>query len=317
MQGEAKYEPLLETPNRDRFLQDQGGFLEALFVNWQADPEIKFFAGKFTAPFGIGHADFPGIRSRDLAEAYEFTERVGAGTEWTFLEDPRFGKHEIRAAVFFQDTSLLTETAFTRPRFGDAGVERARSIRAWHGGPSNTGRPGSFAVGLFGELPAPVDGLAYHLGVAGQQPGRDGTSWQWSYVGAVTWAQDWGNGFRTKAWVEAVQFINTGAKPFDEDGSLAGSRDRLLTLALQGLWEDWRAAAVWQRQDTTSSLGSPPGYNYLEFSVGRKLFDFDAGFTRPEVFADLGWSRTRSASDAGAPVYDRAVLGMVTLAAGF
>jgi hypothetical protein len=74
---------------------------------------------------------------------------------------------------------------------------------------------------------------------------------------------------------------------------------------------------VYQRQDTTSSLGTPPGFNYLELSVGRKLFDFDAGFSRPQVYADLGWSRTRSASDEGTPVYDRAVLGMVTLTAGF
>jgi hypothetical protein len=318
IQGEAKYEPLLEPPSdRNRRFSETGAFLEQFFVNWQADPDYAFFAGKFTAPFGIGYHDFPGIRARDFAEAYEFSERIGAGLDWTFLADARFGTHDIRAAFFQQDTSFLTQTAFYQPRFGADRVERARSIRRWHGGPSNSGRPGSFAVGLFGELPAPVDGLAYHLGVSGQQPGDDGTSWQWAYVGAITWFQAWGAGFSSKAWIEAVRFINTGGRPLAEDGSISGDRDTLLTLALRVNWHDWRATAVYQRQETTNDAGAPPGYNYVELSVGRKFLDIALGAVRAELSGDIGWSRTRSASDDGHPIYDRAVLGLVTLAARF
>jgi hypothetical protein len=114
--------------DRDRRTHPAGlrAFLGSLFMTWQADPEVKFLAGKFTAPCFIGHADFPGMRGRDLAAAVEFAERLGAGTAWTFREDPRLGKHANRAAVFFQDTRLLTETACTRPRFGDAGLARAK-----------------------------------------------------------------------------------------------------------------------------------------------------------------------------------------------
>jgi hypothetical protein len=318
VQGEAKYEPLLEPPERNRTFSEQGAFLEQLFLNFQATPDFSVFAGKFTAPFGIGYHDFPGIRTREFAEAYEFSERLGAGLDWTFLSDTRFGTHDIRAAFFQQDTSFLTQTAFYQPRFGAERVERARSIRRWQGGPSNSGRPASFAVGLFGELPAPVDGLAYHLGVSGQQPGDDGTSWQWAYAGAVTWFQEYGGGFSSKVWVELVQFINTGGKAPDDDGNLSGQRDTLATFAVQGRWHDWRATAVWQRAEVRNAAGAPPGYNYVELSVGRKLAEFDLGLARAELSADVGWSRTRQAGEGDvSPVFDRAILGLVTLGASF
>jgi len=146
-------------PRDDRFFEDEGLYVETLFLQYATDT-YSLFGGKINPAFGVGWDIAPGVYGTDFAEDYELTERVGFGGSLTLGNDST-GLHTITAATFFADTSFLSESLIT---------ERPRTRKS-SGGVSNTEDFSSFSVALDGDLGIAVPGLAYHLAIESQEGG--------------------------------------------------------------------------------------------------------------------------------------------------
>ena len=133
-------------------------------------------AGKVNPHFGIAWDAAPGLYGVGFAEDYEITERIGAGGFVRFGSD-RFGMHRLAADLFFLDTSYLSKSTFD---------DRGRARRS-DGGPSNTGRPESFAITLESEELPKFPGSGYHLGFSRQATERGGRD-EYGYVVGLTYA---------------------------------------------------------------------------------------------------------------------------------
>jgi hypothetical protein len=319
IQGVMKSEPIGERgPNGAlRGVYAQAAFLDELRLDWRATDALRLFAGKFAAPFGRGYDDFPGILSPIRAEhGYEIAEALGFGATWTIVADPRFGEHDLSAAVFTLDTTFLSSTAFTRRRCCEGEYDRfARNTRA-QGGPGNTGRLDNFAIALDGDRIPWLPDFAYHLAMVSRAPGRDGTAREWGYAAGLRYELRWGHDSRTRLFAEHVEFRNAGGRPRAEVGieddmieAPLAERRRFTTLGMRHQEGPWRAAAVWQRDQRKRSVAALPTEQWVEVSFGR---DLGAGFG-----FDLGWQHARIAQEDGRRGEAQAVLAVLRWRGGF
>lgn len=306
LQGVIAFEPIGEgdstggTPNDGVTLfRRQSAFLEALFVEWKPTDGLTLYGGRFVAPFGRGHHDFPGILTRVRAhEVQMIGDSLGLGGTWTFLSDPRFGEHDISLAAFTLDRTALSSTWMTRRRCCDERYERYDRNTRQQGGPANTGQLDNAAIALDGDGFDWLPGFSYHLAAVTRAPGIDGTAREWGYAGALRYEQRWNRDHRTLVFAEAVQFRNAGGRPRGEiatvttdpdtgealDGTLEttiAERRSFTTLGVQHRYEAWRGTLAWQRDQRKRSADTLPTENHLEASVGRDLgggFGVDIGY---------------------------------------
>ncbi|MCA3346233.1 MAG: hypothetical protein INF56_05440, partial [Roseomonas sp.] len=142
----------------------QSAFLEAFFAEWKPDDVLTLYGGRFVAPFGRGHHDFPGILTRIRAHEVQMVgDALGVGGTWNFLSDPHFGEHDISAAAFTLDRTFLSSTWLTRRRCCDERYERYNRNTEQQGGPANNGQMDSFALSLDGDKFDFAPGLSYQL----------------------------------------------------------------------------------------------------------------------------------------------------------
>ena len=148
-------------PGEDRYFEDIGLYVEAITLNYESD-SFHFYGGKFGPNFSIAYDAAPGLFGTDISEDdIEISERIGAGGG-LFFGNEEYGMHALSASVFFADTTVVSESAFTN---------RGR-VRESDGGPSNTESPESFAIAIDGgELPD-LPGLRYHAGFVHQAVDR-------------------------------------------------------------------------------------------------------------------------------------------------
>jgi hypothetical protein len=319
LQGSIAMEPVGETePNGGLVgLRYQGAFVETLYADWRPVQELSLYAGKFSAPFGYGHHIFPGVLAKVRAEeTYHIKEQLGAGIGWTFLSDPGgLGEHELSLAVSTLDTSFLSETAFTRKRLSDGDFERYARTRRAQGGPGNTGQSDTIAVALDGDGIAALPGFAYHLAVLSRGAGRDGTAREWGYAAGAQQEIRWSEELRTLLFAEHVEFRNAGGRPLAEDPDTGEelpdhARRRFTTIGARTSWGEWRATAVWQRDQIKSSAEPTPTARWIELSAGREL---GWGFG-----LDVGWQHSRLPDEAtGGRGNSQAVIGMLSWQAEF
>ncbi|MGG5811409.1 hypothetical protein [Falsiroseomonas sp. CW058] len=331
LHGVLKFEPLAGGPSTtgdgaiDRAFQDQGAFAESLFAEWQPTSRLTLRAGKFTAPFGTGHEDFPGIRLRDFAEAYEIAEGLGFGATLAVIEEEDgLGTHRLSAAVFTLDTTSLSSSFVTRRRFGRDEAERfARNSRG-QGGPGNTGRLDNWALALDGEGIGALPGFSYHLAVLSRGAGVDGTAREWGFAIGLRQEIRWTEDLTTTLFAEAVRFRNAGGRPRIEvattdpatgapDGTVEATtlaeRRTLATLGARTGWGPWRATLAWQADSRRRSVDAVPRETYLEASVGRELGH--------GLALDIGLSRTRYAREGGGAGTADAALTLLSWRAEF
>ncbi|MBR0668708.1 hypothetical protein GXW71_30435 [Roseomonas hellenica] len=311
IQGILHIEPVGEQEPNDGWIafRRQGASLENLVLDWRPVQSVSLFAGKFSAPFGRGHHDFPGIFPMIRAhEAYLVTEALGFGARWTFLSDPTFGEHDLTAATFTLDRTFLSETLITRRRCCAEGYERYSRNTAAQGGPGNTGRLNNFAVALDGDNFSWAPGLSYHLSAITRGQGSDGTAREWGYAAALRYEARWTETLRTLFFAEHVVFRSAGGRPLEEvvdsDGNTADTgvseRRRFTTLGARTSYGPWRATIAWQQDQRKRSANTVPTERYTEISVGRDLgwgFSVDAGWQFVRYARDDG-----SAGDANGPV---------------
>jgi len=192
-------------PVGDRFFEDQGLFIEQLFLQYAGD-NFTVIAGKFNPVFGVAWDRAPGIYGVDFAEDYEITERIGFGADYTFGSETS-GEHTVSASTFLADTSFLAQTFINsrgQPRIGD-------------GGPSNTEDFSSFAVSLDSESVPALGGLGYTLGVSHQGEGRGDADDQLGLAVGVFGSFDITDDLVFEPVVEYVILENAGGTVADTD----------------------------------------------------------------------------------------------------
>ncbi|MCB4823588.1 hypothetical protein [Roseicella aerolata] len=327
IQGLLHVEPVGEVEPNGTWtgLRYQGAYIETLSLNWRPTERLNLFGGKFSAPFGYGHHVFPGILPLIRAhETYLIRESAGFGATATVISSERFGEHDLSAAVFTLDTSLFSNTAFTRKPCCEGDFERFRRNYRAQGGAGNTGRLDNFAIALDGDRIGWLPNFSYHLALLSRGPGRDGTDREWGYAAGARYQVSWQRDLRTLFYAEHVEFRGAGGRPleagpelFDEDegGSLpsevaVSERRRFTTLGAQTTYGPWRANIAWQRDQRKRSVNPVPTASYLEISAGRELF---WGFS-----ADIGYQYARyPLEDEGRRGQSNSLLGVLRYRASF
>ncbi len=197
-------EPVLDPrPFDDRYFEDHGLFVEELYAQAQFD-FFRIFAGKFDASFGTAWDKAPGIYGVDFAEDYELVERIGGGFSVSAGQTP-VGDVTFTTNIFFTDTSVLSESAFTN---------RGRTRKS-AGGASNTNTPESFSVTLDGENVPGLPGVTYHTGFRHQAAGTGDVGDEDGFVAGLQKAFALGNDMALETIVEGVYLHNTGGTADD------------------------------------------------------------------------------------------------------
>lgn len=256
-------------PVGDRFFEDQGLFVEQLFLQYAGDG-FALKAGKFNPAFGVAWDLAPGIYGVDFAEDYELTEKVGFGADVT-LGDETTGEHTLSAATYFADTSVLSQSFLT-----SRGETRIGSS-----GPSNTEDFSSFAVSLGSEgLPA-LGGMGYSLGIAHQAAGVGNTDDETSYAAAIFGSVALSDSVAWEPLAEYIRQENAGATIADRD---------YLTLGSAFLYGPWNLSLSYtgRNLDPNTAGTSDVDDTLLQVSGG---YEFDNGVT-----ADLGYRFSEEAS---------------------
>lgn len=204
LHGTFVFEPVLDPePGEDRFFEDHGLYAEELYAKLTFDP-FELYAGKFNPAFGKAWDDTPGVYGTDLAEDYEFTERVGAGFS-VERDQTALGKLTFKGAAFTADTSVLSNSAITN---------RGQTRRE-DGGLSNTGDLDSFAFSIESEEIPGFAGLSFNIGNVHQAAGIDDLDDQNGFVFGLQLERTYNN-VKVEAIGETAYF-DYGGNLYDED----------------------------------------------------------------------------------------------------
>ena len=254
-------EPVLDPrPFDDRYFEDHGLFVEELYFQAQFE-NYRFFVGKFDATFGTAWDAAPGIYGVDFAEDYELVERIGGGGEVAF-EGTRAGDVTFTGSVFFTDTSVLSESAFTN---------RGRT-RIAAGGASNTESLESFSITVDGENVPGLEDLTYHLGYRHQSAGRGDVDDEDGFVAGIQKAFALSEDVTLETILEGVYLSNDSGSANDTVYFTAGGA------LLHGPW-NLSTSFTLRDQDVP---GGPDNNDRLFQVSGGYAFDFgltaDAGY---------------------------------------
>ena len=253
----------------DRAFDDQGLYVEQLFLNYDGG-WFSLYAGKFNLGFGLAWDRAPGVYGTDFAEDYEVTEQVGFGGALK-LETLAHGEHEIGAAVYFADTSFLSNSAITRPRFGDADTGRPRRLRERNGGPGNTESLESYVVSLDGGAFPYLPNATYHLSHLRREAGATETDDEKGYAAALQVALDLGGGATLTPLVEVAWFDDLGGQPQDATYVTWGAE---LAFAPWSLSFSQTMRRLDEADDGSGPLGGDARDRLTQASVG---YDFENG----------------------------------------
>lgn len=256
------FEPV-EDPTDDRAFEDEGLYVEQLFAAFTFD-QFEIYAGKFNPGFGIAWDQAPGVYGVDFAEDYEVTEKIGLGGALTFgANEEGEGGHRLAAAIFYADTTALSESAFTN---------RGR-VRELDGGVSNTEDLSSFTVSIDGPL---SDNFSYHAAFRHLAAGVTETDDENGFVGGVYGEIEFQDDVVLAPVAEIVYLDNA-------DG-LDQSRLYLTTGVRIGFGQ-WNVSVsnTVRSTDADDPLLESPDDDLLQASVG---YEFDNG-----IGIDVGYLR--------------------------
>ncbi|HEY8614011.1 MAG TPA: hypothetical protein VIL69_22350 [Roseomonas sp.] len=318
VQTAIHFEPIREAePNGGTTVfRHHAAFIEQLRLDWRATDRLTLYGGKFSAPFGRGHQDFPGLLLDVRAdEIYQIRESLGLGGTATYISDARFGEHDVSVAVFGYDTTFLSETAFTRKRCCEGDFERYSRNSRRQGGPGNTGQFDNFAIAFDGDNMPFLPNTSYHLAFLSRGPGVDGTKRETGFAVGLRHEIRWTQDTRTLLFGEFVQFRGAGGNPREDGPEIldafgmgtgefgqvtVNERRRFTTIGAQTRHGPWRATIGFQRDERKRSENPIPRASYFEASVGRDLplnFRLDVGYQR-----SVGYESREDKADAAIAV---------------
>ncbi len=234
---------------------DVGLRIEELYLQL-AFGSLAVFGGKFDVGFGTAWNDAFGIYGPDLAEEYEFTEKLGAGAR-VLLGDGAGRHHELVGMLFFADTSRLS---------GDLINGRGR-INIASGGVSNTGAPESLAVRLDGEAFLLPGDVTYSASFTAQARGKGDVRDLFGYAGSLRGEIPVGGGTTFEWMSEFAHVMNAEVTPGDSSYVTFSGRLDFGFL--------WLAPSITHRFET--GAGTPAGSATLgTATIG---YDFDSGIS--------------------------------------
>lgn len=285
LQTAFKYEPIRSANIHSRAFEDQGVWVDRLFVDFQSK-DVSFYVGKYHPTFSIGYDRAPGFFGNDYAEDYELKEKLGFGVGRKFdAED--LGEHEILFELFQADRSMLGKSYLRHAKRGDNNLARQDRPTGRDGGLSNDGNFDSYVVALNGDGFKALPNLAYHLAYRRQGPGIGQTTAEHGYVGALQYGAELSRDFWFKPMVEYAKLRHTLApiaqRSFERDASY-------LTTGYELSWEEWfwAASRTGRNFDANNSNANVETHDRLvATSVG---YRFAFGLT-----TELGWKDDRNA----------------------
>jgi len=171
------------------------------------------------------------------------------------------------ASAFFLDRSPLAGSLIThrrRPRPAD-------------GGPSNTGKPNSYAVALDGGLPGVPDG-SYHLAFIDQARGRGDSADERGIAGGFDLALEPYDGITVTLLTETVHFWNADA--------VSGQNRTYVTGAAAVTWEQWTGTVTYTgRLTDRPGLGAVVNDFQVQLSLAYEIID--------DLAIEVGWKHAR------------------------
>ncbi len=239
--GHAVLEPAA-APTGDRVFDDLGLYMDELFAT--ADLGVaEVSLGKLGVPFGLAWDAAPGIYGPDFAEDYELAE------QWGLVAAVPFGAHVLSGAVFFADTTFLSDSAAT-----SRGV-----LKASAGGAGNTESPDNFALAISGPL---APDTAYTAGVRYLSSGESDPENELGLVLGVTHEHELIPDLGLGLMAEGAWLSNAGG----------GSEDTLhLTAGAALLRGPWELSAVYARRDTDGAPTDHLGTTTLAYAFNDAL----------------------------------------------
>ncbi len=258
------FEPVQATdPGDDTMFDNEGLYAEEIKLVYNGD-DYTLFAGKYDPAFGTAWDLAPGVYGVDFAEDYMLTERIGAGGSYTISTETT-GDHTLTAGAFVLDTSLLSDSAFTR----------RGNIDRRDGGVSNTQDLASYTVTLDSRNLGGITELNTHVGYLHQKAGDADTGFddEQGYVLGVNYTLPLSETVSATALAEWAGFRNAGGTADDVD---------YLTTALSfHIYDNWNAALSYTSRDT--SVGGAP-------DIDDHLFQISGGYTFENgISADIAY----------------------------
>ncbi|HEX2891789.1 hypothetical protein [Vineibacter terrae] len=177
----------VRTVSKSSAFRAEGLRVDELYATVYLDP-FRFYGGKIHPRFGKAWDIMPGLYGTDFAEDYELEEKIGIGAAFDF-RDPLLGRHTLAFETFFEDTTPLSNSLFSRPRITDPDVIRPRRLRRSDGGVGNTGTLfDNFTVTLDGGRIADLRGFSYNIGYEQRRGSKvGGEPTERGFVAGINW----------------------------------------------------------------------------------------------------------------------------------
>lgn len=268
----ASMKPVRNPPG-DFTFETEAAFIERLFLTWHGT-NVRIIAGKYEPAFSMAHVRPAGLFGNDVSDAYRLSERIGFGTEWTFINDKANGRHALSINLFTQDISPLSRGLFNQPTPNAPTTKRPRSRHVVDGGLGNTGRPDNVLIGVTGRDAFGVAGLSYGLSFGRQAPGEVGGGDEWRTSASIRWLGEIAPGVTFDTMAEWVRL----RRPQQQ------TRLDFVTLGATVLFDGWTLALIATVVPGASGAAAPSVDTMLAAGLSRKLFEIGGG----QVFADIG-----------------------------
>ncbi|MSO75485.1 MAG: porin [Alphaproteobacteria bacterium] len=273
-------------PTASRAFQDHGLYAEQLFVEYEQGP-ATLFAGKYNPTFGTVWDINDSLYAKNFAEDYERNEAIGFGGRLKqSLEG--LGAHEAGIQVFFFDSGPLSNSAFTRPAFGEPGrMARPGRVRRSDPFAGNTRSPNNVNLTLKGGEFEVLPDLAYHVGYIHLAGGEGQSRDENGVVLNLTYEIALSESLKLTPLVEYARFADFQGFAQDAD---------YLTLGVTAAYDNWIGLASYtaRRLDEAADGSGPNGRDSHERLISASLgyrFDFGLG-----VYA--GWKHERLLDDS-------------------
>ena len=163
--------------------RSEGLWVDQLYGTVSFDP-VEIYGGKIHPRFGVAWDETPGLYGTDFAEDYELTEKIGVGGSFTAHAA---GTHKLSVESFFNDTSFLSNSLFSRPSITDDKTLRPGRAHRSDGGVGNTGELDNFAVSLGGYDIPHLKGFRYNLGWSRQKRSNEDEQNENALVAGFAW----------------------------------------------------------------------------------------------------------------------------------
>jgi hypothetical protein len=198
--------------------RSEGLWVDQLYGTVSFDP-VEVYGGKIHPRFGVAWDATPGLYGTDFAEDYELTEKIGVGAAVTAHAA---GIHRLSAESFFNDTSFLSNSLFSRPSITDDKVLRPGRAHLSDGGPGNTGELDNFAVSLGGYNIPHLKGFSYNLGWSRLKRSNEDEQNQNALVAGFAWEYPLTSRITIVPLLEYAHVSNQGGADVTADYITAG-----------------------------------------------------------------------------------------------